>query len=312
MNNKSVFLFLLLIMAECLHAADAKFFIALSSNNKAAATNLAYFESRFSIGLKNAFPCVSTFSQADAGDLLELERQKELLGVGDVDQLSNIAQAMGSDYLVSLSVKVLENKAIIDAFIVKLGQNKVISRISATAPNGDASLDAVEKASKQLVEELQQYKSQLCKEKTWKGTVTIEQHTSIKLPNVDPKKPGGISKGDISVQCQVENNVAQCTINYSDEIIGSEGNSNTSAAGKDQTDASISVTDGKTSISLGIVTAKGTSSGSIGGGGYSSEVTITLGGWNVDAAGGTGTTDDSSSGSVNQGDLNISWNLTKK
>ena len=312
MKNKTAFLFLLLTLVEYLHAADPKFYIMRSSNNLEATSSLNYFESRFEIGLKNKFPCTSSLSQSDVSNLLELERQKELLGVGDINQLSNIAEAMKCDYLVSLSIKVLGNNTIIEAFIVKKGQDKVISRISESAPNGDASLDAIEKVTKQLIDGLQQYNSQLCHEKTWTGTITIEQHTSETLLNVDPNKPGGRNKGDISVHCVVDNNVAQCTINYFDQISGAEGNSTTVASGSDQTDVSISVIDGKTSINLGMVRAKGTSSGSLGGGGYSSEVIIPLGGWSVDAASGTSTQSDSSSGSVNQGDLAITWNLTKK
>jgi hypothetical protein len=312
MNNKSILLFLLLLLAEFLHAADPKFYIMRSSNNKAATSYLTYFESQFSIGLKNRFPCAGSLSQSDVNAMLDWERQKQLLGVGDMDQLSNIAEAMKCDYLVSLRISVLENNTIIEAFIVKKGQDKVISRIAESAPNGDESLDAIEKVSKQLIDGLQQYNNQLCREKTWSGTITIEQHTSEELLNVDPNKPGGKSQGDVSVHCVVEGNVAQCTINYFDQISGSEGNATTAASGSDQTEVSISVFEGKTSINLGMVSVKGTSSGGIGGGSFSADVTIPLGGWSVDAAAGTSADSNSSSGSVKQGDLTITWNLTKK
>ena len=314
MKNKTAILFLLLILAEYLYAADPKFYVMLSSNNVAAAANLNYFESRFSGELFNKFPCASYIDQSGVSGLLELERQKQLLGVGDMDQLLNIAEAMKCDYLVSLSISVLDNTATISAFIVKKGSNKVISRIVEIVPSNDASLDAVEKIAKQLVDELYQYNSQLCREKTWTGTIKIEQHTYEKLLNADdPSRPGGSLKSDLSAQCQVNNNVAQCTVNYSDQLTGAEGNSTTVASGSDQTDVSISVFDGKTSISMGMVKAYGTCSGSLeGGGGFSSEVTIPLGGWSVDAAIGTSTQSDSSSGSVSQGDLTITWSLIKK
>ncbi len=314
MNNKTVLLFLLLILAEYLHAADPKFYIMLSANNKSAASYLTYFESQFSIRLKNKIPCASYLSQSDVVAILDWERQKELLGVGDVNQLSNIAEAMKCDYLVHLRIRVFENTTMIDAFIVKKGQDKVVSRIAESAPNGDESLDAIENLSKQLVDELHQYNSQLCREKTWTGTIKIEQHTYEKLLNADdPSKPGGIVKSDLSVQCEVNNDVAQCTVNYSDQLTGSEGNATTVASCNCQADVSISVFEGKTSISVGMVTANGTSSGSLaGGGGFSSEVTMPFGGWSVDAAIGTSTQNDLSSGSVKQGDLTITWSLTKK
>jgi hypothetical protein len=314
MKNKTVLLFLLLILAEYLHAADPKFYVMLSANNKSAASYLTYFESQFSIGLKNKIPCASYLSQSDVVAILDWERQKELLGVGDINQLSNIAEAMKCDYLVHLRIRILENTTMIDAFIVKKGQDKVISRIAESAPNGDESLDAIENLSKQLVDELHQYNSQLCPEKIWTGTIKIEQHTYEKLLNADdPGKPGGSTKSDLSVYCAVNNDVAQCTVNYSEQLTGAEGNSTTVASCTCQADVSISVFDGKTSISVGMVTANGTSSGSLdGGGSFSSEVSVPLGGWSVDAAIGTSTQSDSSSGSVTQGDLTITWSLIKK
>lgn len=312
MNNKTVLLFLLLILAEYLHAADPKFYIMLSANNKAAASYLTYFESQFSIGLKNKIPCASYLSQSDVVAILDWERQKELLGVGDINQLSNIAEAMKCDYLVHLRIRVLENTTIIDAFMVKKGQDKVITRIAESVPNGDEALDAIENLSKQLVDELNQYNSQLCPEKIWTGTIEIEEHTNLKIPNKDPGKPGASGKSNLSVHCEVNNDVAQCTVNYSDQLTGSEGNATTVASCTCQTDVSISVFDGKTSISVGTVTANGTSSGNFAGGSFSSEVNYPLGGWSAEGVGGTSTRGDSSSGSFKQGDLTITWSLIKK
>jgi hypothetical protein len=220
---------------------------------------------------------------------------------------------MNSDYLVSLSVTVLENTTSISAFIVKKGQNKVISRTVESVPT-DEAINAAKRVSKKLIDDLYQYNSQLCPEKIWKGTIKIEQHTYEKLLNADdPGKPGGSTKSDLSVHCAVNNDVAQCTVNYSEQLTGAEGNSTTVASCTCQADVSISVFEGKTSISVGMVEAKGTSSGSLeGGGGFSSEVSVPLGGWSVDAAIGTSNRSDSSSGSVTKGDLTITWSLTKK
>ena len=314
MKTRTTLLLLLLILAEYVYAADPKFYVMLSPETKANSGCLNLLDSEFFNGLRKKFPCASSESQYSTKVLLDWERQKQLLGVGDIDQLSNIAEAMKYDYLVSLSVTVHDNTTTISAFMMKKGTNNVISRTVESVPIGDASIDAAKKVSKKLIDDLYQYNSQLCREKTWTGTIKIEQHTYEKLLNADdPGKPGGSLKSDLSVQCEVNNDVAQCTVNYSDQITGAEGNSTTVASGNDQADVSISVFDGKTSISVGMVKAYGTSSGSLeGGGGFSSEVTMPLGGWSVDAAIGTSTQSDSSSGSVNQGDLTITWSLNKK
>lgn len=314
MKTKTTLLFLLLILAEYLHAADPKFYVMLSPETKANSGCLNTLDSEFFNGLRKKFPCASSESQYSTKVLLDWEKQKQILGVEEKDQLLNIAEAMKYDYLVSLSVTVLENTTTISAFIMKKGTNNVISRTVESVPNGDASINAAKKVSQKLIDDLYQYNSQLCREKTWTGTIKIEQHTYEKLLNADdPSRPGGSIKSDLSVQCEVNNDVAQCTVNYSEQLTGAEGNSTTVASCTDQTDVSISVVDGKTSISVGMVEAKGTCSGSLeGGGGFSSDVSVPLGGWSVEGAGGTSTRSDSSSGSVNQGDLTITWSLIKK
>jgi hypothetical protein len=181
-----------------------------------------------------------------------------------------------------------------------------------SSPGGDTTSDAIEYISKQLTDELQKYTSQLSDEKTWSGTITIEEHSYQKWPHKDPGKPGASLKADLSVHCVVNNNIAQCTINYSDLFTGPEGKATTVASGTYQTDVSISVFEGKTSISLGLVQAKGTSTESLSGSSHTSEGVYTFGGWNVDAAIGTNTQRNSTSGSVKQGDVIIAWSLSEK
>jgi hypothetical protein len=314
MKNKSTLLFFLLLMAECLYAADPKFYVVLSPSSKETAGYINSLDSEFFNGLRKKFPCASSLSQSDVNTMLDMERQKQLLGVGDVDQLMNIAEAMKCDYLVNLRVRVLENNTVIEAFIIKTGQNKVISRTVEIAPGGQASIDAIKMVSQKLIDDLYQYNSQLCREKTWQGTLSIEQHTSLKVPNADdPKKPGATFKSDLSFHCVVDNDVAQYTVNFSDQVTGAEGNATTVVSGSGQTDVSISILEGKLSISVGMVPANGTESGNLGGGGFSSDVTIQLGNWSMDAV--IGSTDGiitSTSSSVKQGDLTFTWSLTKK
>lgn len=309
---KTAILCLLLILAEYLHAADPKFYIVLSANNKETAAYLNYLESAFFNGLRKKFPCVSSLSQSEVNMMLDWERQKELLGVGDINVLSNIADQMNCDYLVSLSVTVFNNKTAISALIIKKGQNKAISRTFEFLPGGQASFEGAEKVSKKLIDDLYDYNSQLCPEKTWTGRITVEEHTNYKIPHEDPRGPEASQKTDLSVNCVVNNDVALCTVNYFYKLTGAEGSGTDVASGTYKTDVSISVFEGKTSINLGMIQAKATFSSSMGGGSYSSEGILPLGGWTVDAATGNSPQINSSSGSVKQGGLTITWSLTKK
>jgi hypothetical protein len=114
------------------------------------------------------------------------------------------------------------------------------------------------------------------------------------------------------VNCVVNNDVAQCTVNYFYKLTGTEGSGTDVASGTYKTDVSISVFEGKTSINLGMIQAKATFSSSMGGGNYSSEGILPLGGWSVEGASGNSPQINSSSGSVKQGDLTVTWSLTKK
>jgi hypothetical protein len=150
-------LFLLYIGSGLATAANPRFYIATSWNNQAATAYFPHFEVEFANALKKEFPCVKTMSDSNILTLLEHEKQKQLLGSGDFEDVSNIGQAMGCEYLVSLKVKVLETKALITAFCIDTRTSKVISRSMANVIDGSAGIKAMEMVSKELVEGLKKF-----------------------------------------------------------------------------------------------------------------------------------------------------------
>jgi|APCry1669188910_1035180.scaffolds.fasta_scaffold01327_4 hypothetical protein len=157
--RKPIFLliFLLYIGSGVATAADPRFFIATSWNNQAATGYFPHFEVEFANALKKEFPCVNTISDSNILTLLEHEKQKQLLGAGNYEEISNIGQAMGCDYLVSLKVQVLGTKALITAFCADTRTSKVISRSMANIVDGSAGIKAMEMVSKELVEGLKKF-----------------------------------------------------------------------------------------------------------------------------------------------------------
>lgn len=147
-------MFLLISGTILTKAANKKFFITTSANNKEAEAYLHYFESKVFNELKKKFPCAEVNTLSSVISLLNLERQKQLLGTGDYETVNNIGQAMGNDYLVSLKVRVLQGTAIIDAFCMDSKKVKVLSRGAASVPHGDAGVDAVEKVAQEVVDGL--------------------------------------------------------------------------------------------------------------------------------------------------------------
>jgi hypothetical protein len=158
MRKPIIMLILLLNIGSGLAtAANPRFFIATSWNNQAATAYFPHFEVEFANALKKEFPCVNTISDSNILTLLEHEKQKQLLGAGDYEEISNIGQAMGCDYLVSLKVKVLGTKALITAFCADTRTSKVISRSMANIIDGSAGIKAMEMVSKELVEGLKKF-----------------------------------------------------------------------------------------------------------------------------------------------------------
>lgn len=161
-------------------AANKRFFITTSGNNKEAEAYLHYFESKVFNELKKNFPCAEINSLSSVVSLLDLERQKQLLGTGNDETVSNIAQAMGNDYLVSLKVRVLEGNAIIDAFCADTRKARVISRRTASAPHGNAGVDAVEKVAKDVVNGLKNI--EIC---PFVGPVSITLNSELDSTNIE-------------------------------------------------------------------------------------------------------------------------------
>ncbi len=157
MNFTVKLMLLLLFGFETTQAASPQFFIATTANSKEAEAYLGYFETQAFKELRKSFPCVEISSQSTVASLLELERQKQLLGSGSDEQLASIGAALGSNYLISLKVDLHENTVLISALCMNAVKAKTLSRAMASAIHGDAALDAVEIVSRELVDGLQAF-----------------------------------------------------------------------------------------------------------------------------------------------------------
>ena len=125
--------------------------------------------------LKKDYPCVEYLDTDGLTDLLSVERQRQLFGTGDENALQNMASALGCKYLISINVKVMEDRAIISLFFMDNTKAKTFSRAVETAPYGDLAIDAAEKAANILFDGLKTY--EIC---PFKGEITIKIVSSYK------------------------------------------------------------------------------------------------------------------------------------
>lgn len=168
-----IFFLFVFVGIATVEAAKPKVFIQTNAagdeDGKLAASYLGYFESLIFNGLKENFPCVEISSTSTISTILQHERVRALLGAGDDNALQNIAGAIGCEYLVSLKVTVKNNTALIVAFCMDAKKAKTIARATENAAHGEAGLNAMEKVSKNLMEQLKEY--EIC---PYEGKVTLE------------------------------------------------------------------------------------------------------------------------------------------
>jgi hypothetical protein len=154
----------------------------------------------------------------------------------------------------------------------------------------------------------------LCGPEGWSGTVTYEEHSSLNVPNVDPRDPGGVISGDISFTCSFTKNSMNSTASYKNEIRGAEGSATTVGSGGTDAAVSVSEIDGRVVVEIGLFSLKCMSSASFGGGSHSGVETVQLGGWSCE--GPAKKNSDSQSGSWSEsftgGKRTITWNVKKK
>ncbi len=156
-------------------AANPRFYICTSVNNKEAAGYINYFEGQVTQALKKEFPCVTYQTQSSVIATLEHERLRQFLSADEGNSLEDLGASMGCDYLISLKVSVIGNTALINALCIETRKSRAISRATASVANGSAGVDAMEKVSTQLIEGLKKY--EIC---PFKGPINIEVKTERK------------------------------------------------------------------------------------------------------------------------------------
>jgi hypothetical protein len=158
-----------------------------SGEAKSAAS---YLQNSITKGLLDQFPCVDQTDIDAVKALLDLERQRELLGNPDDQVLSNIGASLGADDIIVVRATTIGNGQ--TYLSVKVQNTRtattVASRDSAPA-SGDALVDAMESVSKQILQDLAGILKGKCTPH-WSGTVTFNFKLEIK-DDKDEKSPGG-------------------------------------------------------------------------------------------------------------------------
>ncbi len=161
MKTRYLILFLLITTIACnSFAQKTKFYIKSTVGGlypKEIEGLPTYFATLFEDYLKEKYSCTIVITTSDTGDLLGLERQKQLLGSGSEETLKSIADALGVDYLVSLEVSVaVGEKFIVNGTIIPMRVKPAFPLVKAYAYSdySKKSFDQIDANLKEVAKKL--------------------------------------------------------------------------------------------------------------------------------------------------------------
>ena len=182
-----IFIILMVINTSASFAQERTFFIQPSLvgiRGIEVQGTIGLFASEFENYLKQYYSCVIVTTQSDLGALVELERQRQLLGSGSADFDENIKDALDCDYLIVLEIGILVgDKFTVTASLIPYRTKPKIPIVRASAysdfnnnsfPQNEANIKEV---TKKLVDGLK--KIEIC---PFKGEI-IAKVVSTKKEN---------------------------------------------------------------------------------------------------------------------------------
>jgi len=136
-----------------------------------------WFESQVVKLLQDKYPCAQPMTASAVRDVLDLNRQRALLGADTEEDMKSLAGSLGAKYLISLTVTELgSGQVALNAFMMDLANAKTQARAGNVTGGGEAAFDAVEAFAKQFVDSLsslpQFSKSKCNPTNPWTGTIT--------------------------------------------------------------------------------------------------------------------------------------------
>ena len=176
-RNKVYFLvtFLILLSGSVqVSAQKLNIFVFGKSNSKTAGQIESILENEIQDRLKDQYPCASTLTDDDAATLLGWARERELMGNKDEDAISNVAGALGAQFVVSVNVSQINST--IAMFVNGLDNRRatpVSKQASVAHSEGEAINVAVSLAEKFVSDFINSMPD--CYVNEWVGNITYSR-----------------------------------------------------------------------------------------------------------------------------------------
>lgn len=177
----------LLLSAALASAQSAPVKILISSKTQPASAGqeaqaiASYFENRVQELLMKKYPCAEPLTMGDVKTLLEFDRQRNLLDSNYEGGLQTIADAMGANYYISLTVTPLgSGQVALNASMMNAANAQAVAKTGSTTAGGSAALKGVDALAQQLVQGMSGL-SRLSKGcgGVWSGTIVYRKTSAL-------------------------------------------------------------------------------------------------------------------------------------
>jgi hypothetical protein len=140
-----------------------------------------HFEYKFYQGIEKYLPCATKTSFRNIVSILDNERERLLLGGPENESLlSDLAGAVGAQYLVSLRMTQMGQSVIMNVKCIKTTEAKTLVNVLDQAPLNEDAFEVITSFTEKFFDDLLKY--EIC---PYKGRLKVEVTTDL---NVDQKK----------------------------------------------------------------------------------------------------------------------------
>lgn len=170
--------FLILLAGTTQASAQRRFrtYIVGKFDNAQTQAIQQYLKGKVLAYLLKHYPCANYMDDTGLAAMLKFERDRQLLGKGDEESLSDLAGALGAQYLVSINVTQISNTFVMNVIGADKRRGTTISRKAATAQGFKEAYAPAESLAEEFASDMIKSLPD-CYENEWIGTITYQRVT---------------------------------------------------------------------------------------------------------------------------------------
>jgi len=186
---------LALVAASALSAQKSPSVIIQSHSQKGtdAETVAKYLENQIESILLDQYPCIDVVADKELGAMADNERQRELLGSGDDNFLTNMAGAMGAQYVITVTVTSSGSQTFMSASANNTANGQPINKDAKVTGTDKQALADADALAREFVSGLSALTSQC--NAHWTGTITYHEKQNASTTTTDHHTGGRGANG---------------------------------------------------------------------------------------------------------------------